>query len=126
MKTNEMEIKTLDYKNAIKDSFLKLTVQTQIKNPVMFVVYLGCIMASIICCWSSFTNQLSSFDIQICVWLWFTILFANFAEAIAERKGKAQADTLKKSRTDLIAKVVSESGTSNLAAESLKKGMIMQ
>ncbi|OFZ23155.1 MAG: potassium-transporting ATPase subunit B [Bdellovibrionales bacterium RIFOXYA1_FULL_36_14] len=125
MKTNEMEIKTLDYKNAIKDSFLKLTVQTQIKNPVMFVVYLGCIMASIICCWSYFTNQLSSFDIQICVWLWFTILFANFAEAIAERKGKAQADTLKKSRTDLIAKVVSESGTSNLAAESLKKGMII-
>src|SRR3989339_639303 len=124
MKTSEMEIKTLDYKNAIKDSFIKLTVQTQIKNPVMFVVYFGCLMATIICLWSYFTNKLSVFDVQICIWLWFTILFANFAEAIAERKGKAQADTLKKSRTDLVAKVVSESGISNLSAEFLKKGMI--
>ncbi|MBF0361124.1 MAG: potassium-transporting ATPase subunit KdpB [Oligoflexia bacterium] len=125
MRTSEVEIKTLDYKGAIKDSFLKLAPQTQIKNPVMFVVYIGCLMATTICFMAYYKKELNSFDIQISVWLWFTVLFANFAEAIAERKGKAQADTLKKSRTNLIAKVVSESDIYSLPAEDLKKGMII-
>ena len=89
----------------------------------MFVVYLGSITATIICLLSENSNIL--FEFQICMWLWFTVIFANFAEAIAERKGKAQADSLKKSRTDVWAKVVQGDKIIMVIADELKKGMIV-
>jgi len=116
----------LDFKAAIKDSFIKLSPLTQIRNPVMFVVYLGCVIATIICFWLLYQQSLTLFDIQICAWLWFTILFANFAEALAERKGKAQADSLKKSRTNVIAKVINGDNIYSIPADELKKDMIIQ
>lgn len=115
----------LDFKGAIKDSFIKLSPWTQLRNPVMFVVYFGCVFATGICVFSLLKKNLDFFEIQICAWLWFTILFANFAEAIAERKGKAQADSLKKSRTNIIAKVYGEIGLYQLSADELKKGIII-
>ena len=115
----------IDFKNAIIDSFFKLSPRTQIKNPVMFVVYLGCLSTTAVCFVSMINQTLSFFEIQITAWLWFTVLFANFAEAIAERKGKAQADSLKKSRTGVNAKVVEGKNIRVMSADDLKKGMII-
>src|SRR5690349_21676477 len=78
---------------AVIESFTKLDPRVQLRNPVMFVVFIGAILTTIAC----FT-QPSGFNIQITLWLWFTVLFANFAEAIAEGRGKAQAATLRKMR----------------------------
>jgi potassium-transporting ATPase ATP-binding subunit len=116
---------TLDFPGAIKDSITKLTFGNQLKNPVMFIVYIGCILSTSLGFYTCLKGTITLFDIQIVIWLWFTIIFANFAEALAERKGKAQADSLKKTRTDLSAKVLTESGIEQTSAENLKKGMIV-
>jgi K+-transporting ATPase ATPase B chain len=116
--------KGLDFKGALKDSFLKLSPHIQIKNPVMFVVYVGAIIATIISLLNKSTSTIF-FEIQICLWLWFTVIFANFAEAIAERKGKAQAESLKKTRTDVLAKVIVGEKILQIKADDLKKGMII-
>ena len=81
---------------SIKNAFLGLTPQTQFKNPVMFVTYLGAIFTSLYVIDESFFRSISWFNIQIALWLWFTVLFANFAQAIAESRGKAHADYLRK------------------------------
>ncbi len=86
---------------AIVDSFRKLNPRTMVKNPVMFVVEVGAVLTTI----QLAVNALHhggqfGFGLQITVWLWFTVLFANFAEAMAEGRGKAQADTLRKSRAE--------------------------
>ncbi len=83
---------------AIGESFKKLNPLIQIKNLVMFVVYVGAIMTSVL-----LFRNFSTFNLQITIWLWFTVLFANFAEAIAEGRGKAQADALRKMRTEVFA-----------------------
>src|SRR5690348_9604458 len=85
---------------AIKDAFLLLTPQVQFRNPVMFVTYLGAIVTTIYV----FTHSPSWFDIQIALWLWFTVLFANFAQAIAESRGKAQAASLRKTKVEAYAR----------------------
>jgi K+-transporting ATPase ATPase B chain len=91
---------------AIRDSFLKLGPRTQLKNPVMFAVYLGSILTTLL--WlkslATPTNEPSGFILGVGLWLWFTVLFANFAEAIAEGHGKAQAASLRKSRTQVTAR----------------------
>src|ERR1017187_4192296 len=88
-------------KQAVIDSFKKLNPRDEIKNLVMFVVYLGSIWTTIIL----FTpGQCNRFNLQICLWLWFTCLFANFAEAMAEGRGKAHADELRKMRTKTMAR----------------------
>src|SRR5882762_8323625 len=86
---------------AILDSFRKLAPRTMVKNPVMFVVEVGAVLTTVQLAWNVFhhAGQIS-FGLQITLWLWFTVLFANFAEAIAEGRGKAQADTLRKSRAE--------------------------
>lgn len=84
---------------ALQDSLVKLNPQTQFRNPVMFVTYLGAIFTTIL----TFVN-LSAFNIQISIWLWFTVLFANFASAIAESRGKAQAASLRKAQTESFVK----------------------
>ena len=88
------------YKWAIRESFKKLDPREQLKNPVMFVVYVGAILTTIL----SFTDHSVPmwFSLTITFFLWLTLLFANFAEAIAEGRGKAQADSLKKAKKDVI------------------------
>src|SRR5579862_6053667 len=81
---------------AIGDSFRKLNPRTMIKNPVMFVVEVGAVVTTIELIIDTARHAgLFSFGLQITLWLWFTVLFANFAEAMAEGRGKAQADTLR-------------------------------
>ncbi|MGB7160852.1 MAG: potassium-transporting ATPase subunit KdpB [Tepidisphaeraceae bacterium] len=90
-------------KRAIVDSFRKLNPRHQIRNPVMFVVFIGSILTTILI----FVGEpgiSTGFITAVTIWLWFTLLFANFAEAMAEGRGKAQADTLRRARRDTPAK----------------------
>src|ERR1700739_3383143 len=86
---------------AVVDSFRKLNPRTMVKNPVMFVVEVGAVLTTVQLVWNAFQYAGHfGFGLQITVWLWFTVLFANFAEAMAEGRGKAQADTLRKARAE--------------------------
>ena len=93
-------------RQAVIDSFRKLTPQRQVRNPVMFVVYVGSILTTLL--WVQALvgkgEAPAPFIFWVSVWLWFTVLFANFAEAMAEGRGKAQAASLRKARRDLEAK----------------------
>ena len=95
---------------AIRDSFLKLNPRTQWKNPVMFAVYLGSILTTFL--WfrslGATSGESSNFIFEVGIWLWFTVLFANFAEAIAEGHGKAQAASLRNSRTQVTANRITD------------------
>src|SRR5579871_4561278 len=97
---------------AIGSSFVKLNPRTLIKNPVMFVLEIVTILTTIILIRDLVTGggQIG-FELQIIIWLWFTVLFANFAEAIAEGRGKAQADSLRKTRTETQAKLLTGPAT---------------
>src|SRR6266699_1013832 len=94
-------------KRAIVDSFIKLNPSKMMGNPVMFVVEVGSVLTTlqlirgIIAPIAGITN--TGFELQITLWLWFTVLFANFAEAMAEGRGKAQADNLRKAKTETTA-----------------------
>src|SRR5471032_1944061 len=88
-------------RQAVIDSFKKLHPRDEIKNLVMFVVWLGSILTT---AW--LFVDFSSFNLQICLWLWFTCLFANFAEAMAEGRGKAHADELRRMRQKTMATVL--------------------
>jgi K+-transporting ATPase ATPase B chain len=96
-------------KRALLDSFLKLTPRHQLKNPVMFTVFIGSILTTGLFIHALFGHGEASpaFILQISLWLWFTVLFANFAEAMAEGRGKAQADTLRKARKEIQARKLS-------------------
>src|SRR5215475_12164771 len=91
---------------AIVDSFRKLTPKHQVRNPVMFVVYVGSILTTLL--WIQAVvgkgEAPAWFIFWVSVWLWFTVLFANLAEAMAEGRGKAQAASLRRARQDLQAK----------------------
>lgn len=93
-------------KRAILDSFRKLNPRLQVKNPVMFVVFVGSILTTILWIQSLVGKGEAQpiFILSISLWLWFTVLFANFAEAMAEGRGKAQADALKTAKKDVPAK----------------------
>jgi K+-transporting ATPase ATPase B chain len=108
--------------NAAKDSFIKLNPLSLIKNPVIFLVALGATLTSILVVSGIMTGNYSGFHLQIAIWLWFTVLFANFSEAIAERKGKAQAENLKKNRTQTKARRIHDSVEEIVLATELKKG----
>src|SRR5229473_6813171 len=92
---------------AIGSAFVKLDPRTLIKNPVMFVLEIVTALTTVILIRDLVTGggQIG-FEFQIVLWLWFTVLFANFAEAIAEGRGKAQADSLRKTRTETQAKLL--------------------
>ena len=114
-------------KQAIVDSFWKLTFPRQVRNPVMFVVYVGSILTTLL--WVQAlvgTGEAPPwFIFWVSVWLWFTVLFANFAEAMAEGRGKAQAASLRKARRDLQAKRLTRSGARDfdrVSASALRKG----
>jgi K+-transporting ATPase ATPase B chain len=92
---------------AIGSAFIKLDPRTLIKNPVMFVLEIVTMLTTVILIRDLFTGSGDiKFEFQIVVWLWFTVLFANFAEAVAEGRGKAQADTLRRQRTETQAKLL--------------------
>ncbi len=112
-------------KRAIVDSFVKLSPRAMMKNPVMFVVEVGSVLTTIqlirgiikpIPGVTSF-----AFELQITLWLWFTVLFANFAEAMAEGRGKAQADNLRKTRTETTARRLLNGKSEVVSAAALRK-----
>jgi len=104
-------------KRAIVDSFAKLDPRLQIKNPVMFVVFVGSILTTGLWLQAlvSKGEAAPGFILAISLWLWFTVLFANFAEAMAEGRGKAQADSLRKAKQDVPAKLLADEDSSPLA-----------
>ena len=116
---------------AVIESFRKLTPQRQVRNPVMFVVYVGSILTTLL-----FFQALlgkgeapSWFILTVALWLWFTVLFANFAEAMAEGRGKAQAASLRKARREVQAKRLSaphrEAAQTLIPSASLAKGDVV-
>src|SRR6266536_1388232 len=112
---------------AILDSFRKLNPRTMVKNPVMFVVEVGAVLTTIQLAWntSHHAGQFG-FGLQITLWLWFTVLFANFAEAMAEGRGKAQADTLRKARAETQAHRLRSDGSIEVVVSSkLRSGDIV-
>src|SRR6201988_594415 len=88
----------------------KLDPRTMVKNPVMFVVEVGSVLTTALLIQDIVQHQPIAFNLQITLWLWFTVLFANFAEAMAEGRGKAQADTLRKARTETVANRIAADG----------------
>ena len=106
-------------RQAAIDAFKKLNPRDEIKNLVMFVVWVGSIMTTI---FLFLPHQFTSFNIQICLWLWFTCLFANFAEAMAEGRGKAHADALRKMRTKTMARKLVKGQEVSVHAAELKIG----
>jgi K+-transporting ATPase ATPase B chain len=107
---------------ALADSFLKLNPAKLIKNPVIFIVWTGSILTTIVVLQDIIFGRFSSFNFQINLWLWFTVLFANFAEAIAEGRGKAQADSLRKNRTKTKARKLVSKKEQAVWATDLRKG----
>jgi potassium-transporting ATPase ATP-binding subunit len=110
---------------ALKDSFIKLNPAVLIRNPVIFIVGVGALITSVVVLVDIFGGHFSNFNFQITLWLWFTVLFANFAEAIAEGRGKAQADSLRKSRTQAKARRLVQQKEEWVFATDLKKGDII-
>ncbi|HKN23470.1 MAG TPA: potassium-transporting ATPase subunit KdpB [Candidatus Acidoferrum sp.] len=106
-------------KTAIVDSFWKLDPRVMWKNPVMFVVEVGAVITLVVLI-SNLVRHTGGywFGLQITLWLWFTVLFANFAEAMAEGRGKAQADTLRKARAETDARKLREDGKTDIVASS--------
>jgi K+-transporting ATPase ATPase B chain len=124
-------------RGAIPESFKKLDPRVQVKNPVMFVVEIGSVITTIEFVRLLFTQPSGSFTRQVltyetifvlavAIWLWFTVVFANFAEAMAEGRGKAQADTLRRARTTTMAKRLASADRNaqvqEVAAPDLRKG----
>lgn len=112
---------------AVRDAFRKLDPRTQLRNPVMFIVYIGAIITT----WLIVRNfvqgmgQPAFFTLQITLWLWFTVLFANFAEAVAEGRGKAQANALRSTRSQTKSKKVVSGRTALVDAVKLRKGDVV-
>ncbi|MCX6286392.1 MAG: potassium-transporting ATPase subunit KdpB [Bacteroidetes bacterium] len=111
---------------AAKESFIKLNPTLQIKNPVIFIVAIGAVLTTIIVLTGLLQGNFSSFNLQIAIWLWFTVLFANFAEAVAEGRGKAQAESLRKNRTQTIARKIQGKQEVSVNATELRKGDIVR
>jgi len=115
---------------ALVDSVKKLDPRKMLKNPVMFVVEIGAVFLTLKIVASAINGTTSSslgFEVQITLWLWFTVLFANFAEAMAEGRGKAQADTLRKAKTETTANLVENNGSTKVVnATELRKGDVVR
>src|SRR5882724_10211024 len=118
-------------RRAVRDAFVKLDPRLVAKNPVMFVVEVGSALTTLLIVRDLFRGGHADlgFTIQVTLWLWFTVLFANFAEAMAEGRGKAQADTLRKAKTETVGnRIVKDSTdvdtvrTEPVPAPQLKKG----
>src|SRR5271169_6603584 len=114
-------------RRAIKESFVKLNPRAVSKNPVMFVVEVGAALTTVFVVKDAITGAGGVFfGTQIAFWLWFTVVFANFAEAMAEARGKAQADALRKTKTDTIArKLLPNDRFEMVPASKLRNGDIV-
>ncbi|WP_233800424.1 potassium-transporting ATPase subunit KdpB [Paraburkholderia sp. HP33-1] len=116
---------------AIVDSFRKLTPRTQFRNPVMFCVYVGSILTTIlwIAALGGQAEAPAGFILAVTLWLWFTVLFANFAEALAEGRSKAQAASLRSAKKDVMAKKLNEPHPKSpirvMTASDLRKGDVV-
>ncbi len=112
---------------AVRASFVKLSPGTLWKNPVMFVVEVGAALTTVFVLRDIVRGAAGvGFGVQIALWLWFTVLFANFAEAMAEARGKAQADTLRRSKTDVIGKrILADGRTEQVPGSALRSGDVV-
>jgi K+-transporting ATPase ATPase B chain len=110
-------------RRALRESVLKLDPRMVAKNPVMFVVEIGSAVSTYFFVKGLFTHASDTLFVgQVTLWLWFTVLFANFAEAMAEGRGKAQADALRKTKTDTVARRLVDGKEERVPAPQLKKG----
>jgi K+-transporting ATPase ATPase B chain len=114
-------------RRALADAFVKLSPRTMMKNPVMFVVEIGSVITSIYLIRDILAHHGAlRFDLQITLWLWFTVLFANFAEAMAEGRGKAQADALRRAKSETTAvRFRTDGGIENVASSDLRSGDVV-
>ncbi|MBV9789380.1 MAG: potassium-transporting ATPase subunit B, partial [Chloroflexi bacterium] len=118
-------------RRALVDAFRKLNLRHQVRNPVMFVVLVGSVLTSALALQATIGQgeAPAGFIWAIALWLWFTVLFANFAEAMAEGRGKAQADALRNTRRDVQAKKLREprfgAAVEAVAANALRKGDVV-
>jgi K+-transporting ATPase ATPase B chain len=112
---------------ALLDSVRKLDPRAMLKNPVMFVVEVGSVLTTVLLISNAIQHREGfGFNLQITLWLWFTVLFANFAEAMAEGRGKAQADTLRKARGETIAQRYTASGAlEEVSSSQLRAGNVI-
>lgn len=108
--------------DALKASLLKLNPLVQLKTPVMFVTYIVAIVTTLFTFYHIHEGDNFSFNLQISLWLWFTVFFANFAEAIAESHGKAQAASLRKSQVESYARVLRDGVELRIHSKELAKG----
>ncbi len=116
-------------RRAVGDAFRKLAPRLLMKNPVMFVVAVGSLLTTILLVRdvaAQAAGRLLGFEAQVAVWLWFTVLFANFAEAMAEGRGKAQADTLRKTRRDMTARREVGGRHETVSATQLRQGDVVR
>ena len=110
-------------RRAARDSFAKLAPKKLARNPVIFVTAVVALLTTMLFARDLFAGSEAAFTGQIAAWLWFTVLFANFAEAVAEGRGKAQADSLRRARSDTLAQRLNEDGTTHeVAATDLRAG----
>jgi K+-transporting ATPase ATPase B chain len=114
-------------RRALVDAVVKLSPRTMMKNPVMFVVEIGSVITSIYLVRDVLAHHGAlRFDLQITLWLWFTVLFANFAEAMAEGRGKAQADALRRAKSETTAvRFCANGSTENVASSDLRSGDVV-
>jgi potassium-transporting ATPase ATP-binding subunit len=110
---------------ALNDALKKLNPAVLIKNPVIFIVGIGALLTTATFIYDLAQGLYSAFNLQISIWLWFTVLFANFSEAIAEGRGKAQAESLKKSRVQMKARRLSGGKEDSVWATDLKRGDVI-
>src|SRR5579863_314215 len=114
-------------RRATLDSILKLNPRNMMKNPVMFVVEVGSVATSILLLREGRHSSAFGFNLQITLWLWFTVLFANFAEAMAEGRGKAQAEALRKTRAETIAnRLLADGKTEQIPSSQLRSGDLVK
>lgn len=125
MKEREKILHKKLYFESVLEAFKKCHPKTMVKNPVMFVTWLGSLVTTVVFIINTAKGNFSAFELQISLWLWFTVLFANFAEALAEGRGKAQAESLKKARVQLSARVQRDGREEMIAASLLKVGDIV-
>ena len=107
---------------ATRDAFVKLDPRIQYRNPVMFVTLVGSVLTLVLAVRQVVSGEPAGFTVAVSAWLWFTVLFANFAEALAEGRGKAQAQTLRKMRSEVAARRLVEGREERVSGAALHKG----
>ncbi len=117
--------KTPYFLSAVREAFCRWKPQDQYRNPVMFVTYMGAAVVSLCFISEAFQWTISWFNFHIMIWLWFTILFANFATAVADSKGKAQAESLRKTKVEAYARQIKNGIEVKIPSNELKKNDVI-